>query len=44
MIVGTFSMAEPNSTYRVNYKGMEDCCRETITLELYRRKDAGEEL
>ena len=31
-------MAKPNSTFRVNYKGMKGCC------ELYCRVDKGQEL
>lgn len=43
MIVGTFSMAKPNSTWRVNRKDMPQCCYEGLLIEMYRRGNEGEE-
>jgi hypothetical protein len=35
-------MSQLNIPYRVNEQGMEQCCKNTLMLELYRREDAKE--
>src|ERR1044072_7449516 len=37
-------MPQPNSTWRVNYQGMERCCRMALEHEMYRRGLAKEPL
>jgi hypothetical protein len=36
-------MSQPNTTYRYRPEGLEQCCLTTLSLEMYRREDAGEE-
>jgi hypothetical protein len=36
--------SKPNSTWRVNYQGMEKCCVMALEYEMYRRGDQKEPL
>jgi len=37
-------MSDPNTQWRVNRSGMENCCYRALQVEMYRRKNQSEEL
>jgi len=37
-------MSQSNTQWRVNREGMENCCYAALQVEMYRRKEANEEL
>jgi hypothetical protein len=44
MIVGTITVAKPNSKWRIHEYGMEKCCIRTLEIAMYDREDKGQEL